>query len=64
MTTEQQMIESVEEYIRALKTFDWYYEYSDDSRVYYKGNKQMQVLRDAQRSYDPQRTIWAQYERR
>ena len=60
----EQIIASIEEYIRALKPFDWHYEFSDDSRVYWQGNARMKVLRTAQRELDPSGTIWSQYERR
>lgn len=58
------IIASIEEYIRALKSFDWFYDFSDDHRVYKRGYERMSALRSAQRSLDPEGTIWKQYEKR
>ena len=51
-------IETIEDYEHMLKGFDWYYEYSDDHRVWKKGSEGMRLLRDAQSRLDPSKTLW------
>lgn len=51
---------TVDEYTDALKGHDWYFQYSDDHRVYEAGNAQFKKLREAQRALDPLGTLWNQ----
>lgn len=49
---------NTEEYTEALKAHDWYYEWSDDHRVWQKGTEAAKKLREAQARLDPLGTIW------
>ena len=52
------MICCVESYRAALLRFDWTYEYSDDQRVWIRGNCDLAELRLAQPEIDPSGSIW------
>ena len=49
---------NLDEYIQALKKHDWYFEWSDDNRMYIRGRDQLKALREAQRHLDPMGTVW------
>lgn len=48
-----------DEYIRALREFDWYYSYSDDHRVYVKWTEREKQLMKAAKQFDPDFKVWA-----
>ena len=47
-----------ERYIELLKTHDWYYQYSDDHRVWTKYQGHYNSIRYMQKSVDPDYRIW------
>ena len=49
---------SLELYTQALKTFDWYFEHSDDFRVWYKWSRAKRDLLRMQELYDEDFVIW------
>ena len=53
--------DEIEEYKRLLKAHDWYYSYSDDHRVYVRGEEQYAKLRELMSKLDPDGKIWKQY---
>ena len=56
--------EEVEKYEKALKDFDWLFEYSDDGMVWARCNAQLKLLKAWQEKIDPDKTFWNKYERR
>lgn len=48
-------------YIQELKLHDWYYDMSDDHRVWVKGKNQRHDLGKLQQQVDPNFDIWNQY---
>lgn len=58
--------QSLEEYRRALRSFDWFYDYSDDYGVWAKAKQQHQILWDQARLSDDHKQVWdeVQAERR
>lgn len=52
---------TLDQYIAQLKAHDWFYEYSDDSRVWQAGRDVREQLRTAQRVLDPQGLIWNEH---
>lgn len=54
MNTEQ-------EYRAALQAHDWYYDYSDDHKVWCAGRDQRSALRIARDKLDADGTIWNEY---
>lgn len=54
MNTEQ-------EYRAALQAHDWYYDYSDDHKVWCAGRDQRSALHAAARTLDPDYAIWNEY---
>lgn len=50
--------EGLERYKTNLKFHDWFYEYSDDHRVYTEGFHQKQEIRKLQEILDPDFTVW------
>ena len=52
---------TVDQYIAALKTADWFYEYSDDYDTWRCGLDAIHQLRAAQRQLDPLGVIWNQH---
>lgn len=48
-------------YIAALQSHDWTYEYSDDHRVWTKGNAERATLVSMRRQLDPDWTLWNQH---
>ena len=52
------MIEEMERYARLLKKHDWFYEYSDDHRVWQNGREERTVLNSLREQFDPQATLW------
>lgn len=55
MTPEQ------ENYIKLLKSHDWYYDYSDDHSVWRRGSEAHSRLRGLQKSIDPTGEIWNEH---
>lgn len=56
----------LDEYRKALRAFDWYYDYSDDYTYWAKTKQQYDVLRDQARLSDDHMEVWkeVQAERR
>jgi hypothetical protein len=52
---------TLDQYIAQLKAHDWFYEYSDDHRVWQAGRDVIEQLRQAQRTLDPQGIIWNEH---
>jgi hypothetical protein len=52
---------TLDQYTAALKSQDWFYEYSDDHRAWQAGKDAMEALRLAQRQLDPQALIWNEH---
>jgi hypothetical protein len=48
-------------YIDALKTHDWYYEYSDDHSVYSRGRASAQAIQKMRDAIDEDFKIWNEY---
>ena len=53
--------EEMEEYVKLLKGHDWYYDYSDDHRVWTKGADAHKKLRDMADKLDPEHKVWDKY---
>lgn len=51
----------MEEYIQKLLNHDWFYEYSDDHRVWTNGKNSFAVLKEQQKIHDPHYFIWNEY---
>ena len=45
-------------YIGKLKSHDWNFEFSDDSKTWRSGKQSLAILRAAQASLDPSGEIW------
>ena len=56
--------ELLSKYINELKTFDWYYEYSDSMAVIYKERIKERELINIADKVDPDRLIWNMYDPR
>jgi hypothetical protein len=54
----KQFEQLMEQYLTLLDTHDWYFEYSDDFRVYQEGRKQLDELRQMSTVCDPELTIY------
>lgn len=50
-----------EEYIAALVSHDWYYEYSEDQSVWKRGNRERSALDWARADLDPGYVLWNEY---
>lgn len=48
----------LDEYRKALRGFDWLYDYSDDYRVWAKGKAKYDELWDQARISDDHRQVW------
>lgn len=51
-------LSTVDQYTQALRTADWWHEFSDDQRVWQRGRAELLALRDAQQRLDPGHKIW------
>lgn len=51
----------MDEYIKTLKTHDWFYDRSDDHRVWKKGQEVRAQLNRMQKALDPAGLIWNQH---
>lgn len=51
----------LDRYIKKLQSFDWHYQYSDDSQVYRWGQTALYELREMQTKLDPTGAIWMQH---
>lgn len=51
----------MEEYIQKLLSHDWFYEYSDDHKVWKKGVNQRGEILDLQQELDASYEIWNKY---
>jgi hypothetical protein len=51
----------LEDYIKKLKAHDWYYEMSDDGRVYQKGKAERFAIESQRGTLDPQYEVWNQH---
>lgn len=52
---------TLDDYRDALAAHDWFYEFSDDHRVWGNGRNQEARLRLMAKTLDPDLTIWKQY---
>ena len=48
-------------YLEALKVMDWQFQFSDDQAVWRQGTQAYAALREMQRQYDPDYSIWNQH---
>jgi hypothetical protein len=48
-------------YINLLRQHDWYYDYSDDDRVWNKGYDERKAMNRLQEKHDPDNKIWNEY---
>jgi len=51
-------LSTVDQYTQALRSADWWHEFSDDYSVWQRGRAELQALRDAQPRLDPSYQIW------
>lgn len=51
-------LDTKEAYIQALRTADWWHEYSDDHAVWQQGRAELRALRAAQSRLDPGYQFW------
>jgi hypothetical protein len=51
----------VDEYIRKLKSHDWFYHYTEDHRVWKAGQAVWDQLRVMQKQLDPSGEIWNEH---
>lgn len=51
----------IEKYVEHLEYHDWYFNYSDDHRVWSAGNDAQHVLRAEQKRLDPDFYLWNQH---
>lgn len=51
----------VELYIKSLKAHDWFYEYSDDHRVWTRGKDQRRIILNLREQCDPDSEIWNEH---
>ena len=51
----------MQDYVERLKYHDWYYVYSDDSRVYRRGAEAEKALSALQKQLDPDYKIWNEH---
>jgi hypothetical protein len=49
------------EYENKLQQMDWWYQYSDDGRVWRQGNEAIKALVELQKSVDPDMILWNKY---
>lgn len=52
------MMNTEQEYRKALAGHDWYYDYSDDYSVWAAGKRQRESLREMRKHIDPEGVIW------
>lgn len=55
---ENAMSPEEEKYRKLLRSHDWYYDYSDDHRVWKRGVEERDTLNGMRRQIDPEGTIW------
>lgn len=51
----------LEKYIHALKYHDWFFEWSDDHRVWKAGMNSLDRLREQRKKLDPDWKIWNEH---
>jgi len=51
----------MEDYKEKLLSHDWFYDYSDDHRVWTAGKNSFAQLKEMQKIYDPHYFIWNEY---
>lgn len=51
----------LEVYVAMLKAHDWYYDFTDDHRVWTKWNEHYKRMVAMANVLDPDRSIWNQY---
>lgn len=49
---------SIDRYRQLLRSHDWSYDYSDDHRVWKRGQTQRDELESLAKSFDPDYKIW------
>lgn len=54
-------IETMEQYIKALQTKDWSYDFSDDSSAWARGRREHEWIMAAAKKLDPQLEIYNQH---
>ena len=52
---------NIELYVEALANFDWFGDYSDDYRVWYKWSADKKFLQSMRNMYDEDFVLWNQY---
>ena len=57
-------IQSKDEYEHFLKTHDWFFEMSEDQKVWRNGMAERTYLYEAQSLFDPLRELWKLYDKR
>ena len=53
---------NIKEYINLLNSHDWYYQYSDDIRIYHKGCEELTNLKTLYRKYPYLKSIYKTWE--
>lgn len=51
----------MDEYIKTLKSHDWYFHYTEDHRVWKSGQASWDRLRTMQKNIDPSGEVWNQH---
>lgn len=51
-------MQGLKDYIKALESHDWFYNYSDDHAAYMKGSSEKDTLRKLAMIYDHNFQIW------
>lgn len=54
-------IESKEQYEHYLRTHDWFFDFSEDYRVWKQGFSARAYLVEAQKLFDPEGKLWNRY---
>lgn len=52
---------NLDDYIGMLKSHDWFYEYSDDHRMWVRGKEQRAAILEAKSKLDPDYSVWNDY---
>jgi hypothetical protein len=55
---EHKPIQTPEEYVTRLRTFDWLFEYSDDHSIWQAGVNELARLKYWQKLHDPDFIVW------
>lgn len=52
---------NIQEYVSRLKEHDWTYQFSDDGRMYNRGEAERNILQSMRKELDPDYEIWNQH---